>query len=1028
MRNRLVRHLWAIAACAALLALLFSPSAASASSTSAAATPPAYTWPEFHANAALTGVNADPSLTATNASTLGVRWMEPTRAAVFSSPVVAWSTTLKKTLVYVVNEAGYVTAFDEATGAVVWSQTFQVPIRATPLVDGSDLWVATDQNSHLYKMNASTGAVECSAVLPLAVESSPVDGTPPGGVDTVYVATNDGGSTNGPVIAVTASNCQTQWSFSAYGANPANCHGCAGVWGSLAFGVAGNGRAEITLGTADPDTSIYALDALTGAKLWRVKAPIIAPNDGDCGAGITISHSGQNGFADGVAYGECKNGIMFAIDLVTGTVLWQSNFAGVDGSPPGARSTPALSGNTLVSGDLTNAFALDASTGRELWHFPTGGFEVLGAPAIIGPAGNRLVAIDDVSGMFRVLRLSDGTQVYQHQLGDYSVSSVAETDGNLITTASDGYVYDFALNGGNGPAPTTTVTSPANGSTVANPDGNLTISGTATATNGVQAVHVAVQENGSQGQWWNAGQKAWTPGIDQQAAVLTNPGGKQSRWSITVPVPLAGDNLQVFASAVDGHIADISAEEPAPTSARSSFAVAADPSVPTLTGSSAWMSPGGSYQIKGSGWQAGEAIQLRLGDVALQQVTASASGALPATTITIPATAGYGPSSVIATGSTSPATSFPVYVSNEWAQWRDGPTKTGTEVNDVAIGKNTAYNHVNYLQEAWIYQSGGSVGSSPAVFHGVAYFGNGKGLLTALSVHTAMPLWTYQAAGFVDSSPAVDSGLVIVGTGANSIIALNASTGALVWQTSVGGSVQSSPAVSNGVVYVGSDAGHVYALNEATGAMVWNTPLKGIVHSSPAIDPTTGLLFVGDNSGAVTALSMATGAVRWSAPTGGAVTATPAVSKGQVVVGSADGNVYSLAENTGTTTWSFATGGPVTASVVVDPVVGYLVVGSQSGLYAELNPGDGSAAVSRNLGTPFVGLSEAAGPQNALIVAQTSTGIVYGIKPKQVGDISWEWSGTGALTSSPSIVNSVVYVTGQDGTLRAFTIPGKPVY
>jgi outer membrane protein assembly factor BamB len=992
-------------------------------------TQPTYTWPEFHHDASLSGVSADPSISATNASTLGIRWMSPSRAAIFSSPVVEWNATLKKTLVYVVNEAGYVTAFDEATGAVVWSQAFSVPIRATPLVDGGSLWMATDQDSHLYKLDASTGAIQCKAVLPLPVESSPVHGTPPGGSDTIYVATNDAGSTNGPLFAIAASNCAQLWRFSGYGATPANCHGCAGIWGSLAFGVDATGRAVVTFGTSDPDTSYYAVDASTGNEIWRVKAPIIPPNDGDCGAGITISPPGNNGFADGVAYGECKNGIMFAIDLVTGSVIWESNFAQVDGSPPGARSTPALSDNVLVSGDLTNAFALNATTGAELWHF-NAGYEVLGSPAIVGPPGGQVVAIDDVSGMFRVLRLSDGAVLYSHQLGDYSVSSVAEVDGNLITTSSDGYVYDFALNGGNGPAPTTAVTSPANGSTVANPKGSLTISGTATGTVGVQVVHVAIQRDGSQGQWWNAATQTWGPGINQQPATLKAPGAKTTQWSFTLPVPLAGLNLQVFASAVDGHIADISAEEPAPTAARSTFAVSADPSVPVLHFSSAWISPGQKYTVSGTGWKAGEKVAISVGTTLLKAITASSAGQIASTAVTIPMSAAFGPSSIVATGTTSPATSVPVYVSNEWAQWRGGPTKVGTETNDEAIGKNVSYNNVNYLQEAWIYQSGAAVGSSPAVFQGVAFFGNGKGLITALNVHTAMPLWTYQAAGFVDSSPAVDHGMVIVGTGAKSVIALNASTGTLMWSRTVGAPVQSSPAVSGGVVYVGSDDNNLYALNESTGAVIWKSALHGFVRSSPALDTAAGanLLVVGDSSGAVTALSLTNGSVKWSYVTGGAVTATPAIAAGQVVVGSADGNVYSLGETTGTVTWSYATGGPITASAVIDANQGYVVIGSMSGVFAELDPSTGSVVVSRNLGTPFVGLGEGAGPTAALIVAETSTGLVYGIKPKQVGDISWEWNGSGALTSSPSIVNSAVYVTGQDGTLRVFTIPGKPVY
>src|SRR6202022_978496 len=99
---------------------------------------------------------------------------------------------------------------------------------------------------------------------------------------------------------------------------------------------------------------------------------------------------------------------------------------------------------------------------------------------------------------------------------------------------------------------------PANGSTIPNPLGNLTITGTASATNGVSAVNVGVQSDGGKGPWWNASTQTWTPGIWQTAATLALPGATSTSWSLTLPVPAAGINLQVFSSAVDGGVADIS--------------------------------------------------------------------------------------------------------------------------------------------------------------------------------------------------------------------------------------------------------------------------------------------------------------------------------------------------------------------------------------------------------------------------------------------------------------------------------------
>ena len=102
-----------------------------------------------------------------------------------------------------------------------------------------------------------------------------------------------------------------------------------------------------------------------------------------------------------------------------------------------------------------------------------------GAPAIVGPAGSQIVAYRGPGRHVPCAFVATGVQLYSYQTGSYIAGSVAETDGNLLVASADGFLYDFAPGGGNPPAPTTSVTSPAPSSTIPNPGGPLTISGTA---------------------------------------------------------------------------------------------------------------------------------------------------------------------------------------------------------------------------------------------------------------------------------------------------------------------------------------------------------------------------------------------------------------------------------------------------------------------------------------------------------------------------------------------------------------------
>jgi len=73
-------------------------------------------------------------------------------------------------------------------------------------------------------------------------------------------------------------------------------------------------------------------------------------------------------------------------------------------------------------------------------------------------------------------------------------------------------------------------------------------------------------------------------------------------------------------------------------------------------------------------------------------------------------------------------------------------------------------------------------------------------------------LWVFETGDTVFSSPAVAEGVVYVGSSDRSIYALNANSGELLWKFETGDTIFSSPAVAEGVVYVGSYDNHMYTI------------------------------------------------------------------------------------------------------------------------------------------------------------------------------------------------------------------------
>lgn len=986
-----------------------------------------YDWPELHQNSALSGYASNSPLSSLNASSLGVAWATNLYGSALDSPAVAYDPILGETLVYIGTETGNLLAINLANGQIVWGVWFGNPIRSSPLVNAGSVFVGPFQSARLFKLNATTGATECSANLPSSSEATPTIATPPGGVTTVFIGTAGSGPRSGPFTAIDAGNCTIEWTFTGYN-HP------AGSWDSASYMVNAKGVPMVLFGTDDPDSSVYALNALTGKLIWRFQCYNPGSADDDVGTGVAISSPGENGFAQGVAYVTNKAGWAYALDLNNGTLIWETNFDALAGivSDGMSRSTPALDGTSVVFGFAEGLFNLDALTGAETWMYqdPTG-TESIASPAIAGGHGHGLAITGDVGGDLDVISMKGAVQLYTYPTGGWIAASPAVSDGNIVIVSSDGFLYDFAVGGGkHAILPTTTISSPVQGATQANPKGDLTVYGNATDPSAVAAVNVAIQSSGPAGTWWDAATGKWSHGPIDNPATLGRYGSASTSWTLKFPVPAGGGTFDVIANAIS------SSGQTDLKGATVNFAVNYRTSGPHLEASPVFVAPGGSVTVNGGGFGTSMKVSVSLLGKTLTSVTSSTNGSLPSTRVVIPSNSLFGPTSLVATATTSGTlSSTEITIANSWEQLGDGSGHTGFEPNDPTL-HNVIFpgGHSDlWLDLAWRFDARAPINSSPAVADGVAYVADSAGNLFAVDLHNGGLLWnfTLSSGAAIDGTPAVDPtlGLVFVGANDGTVDAIHLSNGTLAWSNSVGGDV-SAPVYSNGEIYVTSSTGAVKALTESTGKVSWSRTLGSALPAAPALNVSIQLLVVGESSGHVLGLNATTGAMCWTYVTGGAVTASAMVTAGTVYIGSNDHRFYALNQSSGLVLWSFLTGGDVqdtgTAVVVQDTGTGKLVsqtliyIGSNDGYLYVLHASSGKEDFNFSIGSRIVGVSSAKG----IAVFEDAAGTI-GAQKTFFNITGWRYPTGAGLVTAPVILDTSVFVGAGDGFLYAFTTLGQ---
>jgi outer membrane protein assembly factor BamB len=247
------------------------------------------------------GVSADTAIGASTAPGLMTLWSKRLKSVHDQgSPAVAFNASRNETLVYEVTYGGVASAFNASTGALVWQRTVSPDVDSSPAVYGNTVYFG-DNGGTLEALNAATGAVRCTFKVPVSpptttrgrIIGSPVvgnvDGTGPtvffgdAGVGSATEAQNGGHMWAVTGVGNTAGNCKQKWSYNKW-PNKGTNGTMTGIWDAAGLAQESNGTWAVVFGTSNPDSAVYALNAVTGARLWRFQTVQLG-DDEDVGAG-----------------------------------------------------------------------------------------------------------------------------------------------------------------------------------------------------------------------------------------------------------------------------------------------------------------------------------------------------------------------------------------------------------------------------------------------------------------------------------------------------------------------------------------------------------------------------------------------------------------------------------------------------------------------------------------------------------------------------------------------------------------------
>lgn len=186
-------------------------------------------------------------------------------------------------------------------------------------------------------------------------------------------------------------------------------------------------RNMVFVGGGGNNKSFYALNAITGARVWEFTGT----------KGFNYSCAA---FKDSIVYVGSIDNYIYAFHALTGQVLWK-----VSMGTTGIEAPVTVDGNTVYVGCNDDVFyALDAQTGKEKWRFKTGsnigtGAVVVNGTVYFGSSDSKVYALNTESGTLK-WTYTTGAMI--------NASGPAVVNGVVYVGSRDKYLYALKANTG----------------------------------------------------------------------------------------------------------------------------------------------------------------------------------------------------------------------------------------------------------------------------------------------------------------------------------------------------------------------------------------------------------------------------------------------------------------------------------------------------------------------------------------------------------------------------------------------------
>lgn len=359
----------------------------------------------------------------------------------------------------------------------------------------------------------------------------------------------------------------------------------------------------------------------------------------------------------------------------------------------------------------------------------------------------------------------------------------------------------------------------------------------------------------------------------------------------------------------------------------------------------------------------------------------------------------------------------------------------GEEDNLDPPAKLTEYKAAIQIDEIWKEKIGTGTNGKLlnlvlCISYGKIIVADGEGLLQARNLKTGNLIWETQTNYSFSAGPSSGNDIAILGTSNAEIIAFDIKTGKELWITTVSSEVLASPVIKNNKVIVRTTDGKLIAINTKNGSQLWiferNVPTLSIRGTGTPIIVADNII-AGYADGKLLALRLSDGREIWETsiaiPSGRSeverlvdLDADPVANAGAVFISSYQEGTVSVLEFDGEILWRNE---EISSFVGLNYDWKYIYISDSNSNVWQLDQRNGASLWkqnklhNRNLTTPVVYAD--------YVVAGDYDGYVHWLSVgngKQLGRMRISKS---AIDAAPVVVDNILYIISQDGTLAALT-------